>query len=97
MKCPALVDPWMCWACGTSGTYPSPWMTTLSPPLSVAVNVAVPVTPLSLASSSWAVTVVSAVAGAAVTSSRPASASTRAENRFDTGTHSSGQAPVNWA
>ena len=60
MKWPALVDPWMCWACGTPGTYPSPWMTTLSPPLSVAVNVAVPVTPLSLASSNWAVTVVSA-------------------------------------
>ena len=52
MKCPPLVDPWMCWACGTLGTYPSPSMTTRSPPLSVAVNVAVPVTPLSLASSS---------------------------------------------
>ena len=51
MKCPPLVDPWMCWACGTPGTYPSPWMTTRRSPLSVAVNVAVPVTPLSLASS----------------------------------------------
>ena len=61
-KWPPCADPWMCWAWGWSGTRPWEWMTTFRPPLSSAVRVAVPLTPLPFCSTSFAFTVVSAAA-----------------------------------